>query len=170
MIKFTSIGYDIRMNSADALATVDATSWVQNKGLYSNAKDRLGIEENYFQLLQPKDQSEFKSLKDLVLSDGDATLISIEIPVDLVAIYEKKEAIVANAYFDSDSEWVESGYDVCDINGFFSVLHMNVLENSQKKLFQSDTLLDAYLLSNKANILVPDHAPFIVVKLQKYRR
>jgi len=66
-------------------------------------------------------------------------------------------------------EWIEYGYDVCDVNGFFSILHMDILEISQTKLFQSNTLFDAYLLSNKANILVPDHSPFMVVKLKIYK-
>jgi len=53
------------------------------------------LEKNYFQLLDPKNKNDFESLRNLVLADNEATLISIEIPVDLISVYQKNQLIVS---------------------------------------------------------------------------
>ncbi|MET0028731.1 MAG: hypothetical protein ABW101_13975 [Candidatus Thiodiazotropha sp.] len=169
MIEFTCIGYDIREWPCKGYISADATEWELYEEFIDNAKTEVGTYSNHFQLLEICSNDEFDRLVKYVTSKSDVSLVSVEAPTLVVnALREQKEWCI-NENYPCGKDWDELGCDVCDIDGFFSILHMGVPQIKKRSMYKEDELLDAFVLAQAANILVPSHAPFIVLKLKALR-
>lgn len=165
MIEFVCIGLDIRTVSATRGISADATVWEQEENLYERAQGELGINENAFQLLHPNGNKEMSGLVDLVTTEIGATLISLWLPR---VVFESCPQ--AKGYFFpinlSGYMWNSLGFDVCDINGFFSYLDMSSTVDSPIKVFEQGELMDAFAMAQAANFIIREHSPFVVVELK----
>lgn len=158
MTPFIPIGLDIRVPLEDGWPTADATDWLPDEELYELAQKKLGIKENFLQLLDVGAESTALELRRMV-SQAGATLIMLELLESTADAYSPghRPPILPDTW-----QWKTLGLDVCDVNGFFSALRMN----RRLPLFQADEILEAFACAEKASILVPSHRPFVVVRLR----
>ncbi len=165
MVEFTCIGLDIRTVPATRGVSADATVWEQEENLYERAQVELGINENAFQLLHPDGNKEMSALVDLVTTKIGATLVSLWLPRIVFESYRP-----ANRRFFpinlSGYMWDSLGFDICDIDGFFSYLDMSSTLDSPVKTFEEGELMDAFALAQAANFIIREHSPFVVVELK----
>jgi hypothetical protein len=165
MIDFTCVGYDIRKWPQNGYLTADATEWEVIDNLFDRAKNEVGTHENDFQLLDIRTNEDCDHLMDIISAVSGAALVCIELPSLVVDALQKDKGwdIKRNV---SNNNWTRLGYDVCDVNGFFSILHMGKLSDNGIELFPNDQIMEAAFLAQAANILVPDHAPFVVTSIR----
>lgn len=166
MAKFVSAGLDVRKYPFDSFPSADATVWEQDEALYERAQTKFGLHENFLQLLHSGNEDDIRALAASFSTRLGATLLSIELLQPTLAAYSPSHP---KLHLPADLAWETLGLDVCDINGLFSFLSMDVDENTRKSLFREDQLLDAFALSEVANVRVPAHRPFIIVKLKRLR-
>lgn len=166
MIEFVCIGLDIRVSNPDQPFSADATVWEQEEWLYERAQNELNIRENSLQLLHPQDSSEISRLIELVQSSPNAVLIAFELPRKIYEVCPQAAGLVSPIHLNSRG-WDLLGYDVCDINGFFSFLDMSGSGNKRPLLFDEEHLIDAFVLAQAANFAIREHSPFVVIRLKK---
>lgn len=163
---FVCVGFDIRTWPNEGSLTADATEWPRHS-VYDKAKSDLGYVENIFQLIHVNSQEELENLHALVKGSEQATLISIELSRAVVDVYVKRYGFSSIDFKYFTTSWEVLGFDVCDANGFFSILHMEVIENISTELVPLDSLISALTLAQAANVWVPSHSPFVVTKLAR---
>lgn len=166
MIEFVCIGFDIRSWPTITKISADATVWPQVEYLYEQAQLKLGLKENRFQLLQIETSDDLEMLLNTTKQVAGAVMVAIEIPLVVFNAFEQKGGYGIPIRLDLH-EWDELGLDICDLNGFFSVLHMEVFKERKLDLFSEADMVDALLLSQAASVLVPEHTPFAIVNLKK---
>lgn len=158
MTPFIPVGLDIRVPLGDGWPTAEAIDWPQDEELYEVIQETLGLQENFFQLLDVLAESTALELRRMV-SQAGATLIMLELLEATADAYLPRRRLPV---LPDSWDWTTLGLDVCDINGFFSALRMN----RHLPLFQETEILEAFACAEKANILVPSHSPFVVVRLR----
>lgn len=167
MIEFTYVGLDIRVASVDHSLSADATVWEQEEQLYERAQSELNIEENSFQLLHPQNSAQMSRLVELVESAPHAVLVSLELPRKVFDVCQQAAGFASSINL-KDHEWHLVGFDVCDINGFFSFLDMEASATNPLILFDEEHLIDAFVMAQAANFVIQEHSPFVVVGLKRY--
>jgi len=166
MHNFIYIGYDIWPKPTYLREFTNTTTWERDE-VYDEIRIATGIEENFLQLLNPKNEQELNTLYQQVNSSiEESVLILVAIEED---IYNIQKSIVSsiNPTFISNFPFSLIGFDICDINGFFSVFDMGIDFFSRNNLLDENELEEATNLTKLANDLVPEHAPFHLVKLFK---
>ena len=158
MNPFIPVGLDIRVPLGDGWPTAEAIDWPRDEELYEAIQETLGLQENFFQLLDVLAESTALELRRMV-SQAGATLIMLELLEATADAYlpARRLPVLPDSW-----DWTTLGLDVCDINGFFSALRMN----EHLPLFRETEILEAFACAEKANILVPPHSPFVVVRLR----
>lgn len=161
---YVNIGYDIRQIPKNGiLMSADINIWEQDDVLYTEAKLINGIEENCFQLLSPLNKSAFNDLCFLVKnSKNKSVLIFLSIESN---VYRE---ITGKSYteFTADNISISPiGFDICDIDGFFSIFDMRKDCFYRDKLLDENEIEDAKNIITLANYLIPTHAPFYFVKI-----
>ena len=164
MVTFVAAGLDIRRDLSDSVPSVDATAWHQDEALYERAKIEFGLQENFLQLLHASKEEDIRALAGLFTPGTGRTLLTLELLEATLEAYSPSHPALP---LPAELTWETLGFDVCDINGFFSFLAMDVRGSDRKQLFREDQLLDAFALSEVANIRVPAHRPFVIVKLKR---
>ena len=167
MLEFICIGYDIREWPCNGYYTVDSTEWEVSEELFEKAKTEVGTYSNHFQLLEILTNDDLDRLVKFVAAVPSATLVSVEAPLLVVNALRKYKEWGINENMACGDDWTKLGYDVCDANGFFSILHMEQFQNQERSMFKEDRLSEALILAQAANYIVPTHAPFIVVNLKR---
>ena len=170
MVNFVCIGFDIREWPVTNHFTADATEWGVDGKVFDEVKSKLSTYENIYQLLEVKTREKYYLLKDLVESNNNIALLSFEISSLFLDAHRKRAMANIFENYIEDHDWVDLGYDVTDMNGFFSILHMGIQSIKRLELFTEDSMLDAFDLAHAANLLVPSHAPFVVVRIRMLRR
>ena len=169
MATFVCVGLDIKRIGFAEPYSADANVWNQEVELYERAKRELSIEENVFQLLHPKNLGESSLLLEMVKSSTHAVLVSFEIPERVFEAFPYRDLISPPiGSVMTDQGWEALGLDICDIDGFFSFLDMTYSTDKSASLFHEDNLVDALILAQAANLEIPDHAPFVVVRLKMH--
>lgn len=163
-LKFAPAGLDIRKHPPGMFPSADATAWDQDEYLYDRAQTEFGLHENFMQLLHSDREGDINKLASTFTLSSVSKLVMLELIESTLATYSPSYPTLP---LPSELTWETLGFDVCDINGFFSFLHMNVDECEPMSIFREDQLLDALALSEVANIQVPAHRPFVVVKLKQ---
>ncbi len=120
--------------------------------------------ENSLQLLDFNETSDIDGFAKLISQNSAATLIALDLAEATLAAHAQPFVPLC---LPPDLQWETLGWDVCDINGFFSYLDMSNDKNEPIQLFREDALLDAFALSEAANLRIPSHSPFVVVKIKK---
>lgn len=161
---FIAAGLDIRKWPPTEFPSADVTAWAQDEDLYERAQSELGLHENPLQLLHADTKYDIDRLIDLIGATHQSTLVSLEITELALSAYPET---VRKIITPNNLQWETLGFDVCDINGFFSFLNMSVYKEKALPLFKEDELLNAYALSEFANVRIPEHRPFIVVRLRR---
>lgn len=161
---FVCVGFDIRISAPSQQLSLDATVWPQEEYLYKKAVSELGLKENFFQIIQTESSGDINDLIDFVNGSVDTKLIAVGIPSILLKQCKQRWAYVEPISLDRCS-WSSLGFDICDSNGFFSISHMEVLQNPNFDLYNQTNLMDAFVLAQAANILVPAHSPFVVFQI-----
>lgn len=152
---YQSIGFDIKEQSNEGIYSIDNNLWNQHEEVYNLILNSSLADENKYQLLSPTNQGAFECIKSIVKENG-AVLISVEI-----SVFFAEQLGIDKSNILCSTKLI--GYDVCDLNGFYSIFDMKVfdLENQKKTM----TELHYYLLAQAANIKVPSHRPFVVLQL-----
>lgn len=163
-LKFVPAGLDIRKHPPVAFPSADATAWDQDEDLYDRAQTDFGLHENFMQLLHSDQEGDISALAGTFTPSSGSTLVMLELIESTLAAYSPSFPTLS---LPSELTWETLGIDVCDINGFFSFLNMEVRGSKPMSLFREDQLFDALALSEVANIQVPAHRPFVVVKLKQ---
>ncbi|MEX1033891.1 MAG: hypothetical protein WDZ30_11070 [Cellvibrionaceae bacterium] len=162
LISFSCVGFDVRQWPCTSLITADATCWPQNENSYEKLLGDKDLFENRYQLIQPKTDDAKNRLYTFAKDSDDINLIAILLPEIVVEVAGGPESEMIEYNFTA---WTNYGIDVCDLNGFFSILHTEVVSLKSEKLFPESKLLEALELVQLANILVPSHAPFVTAKV-----
>lgn len=166
MSTYIYIGYDIRVNPKNSCISADANVWLQDEDTYEEAIIR-GIRENYFQLLNPLNKTQLNELCHLVKNiTENSVLILFAIEENVYNSLKKIFPLIENAFVEGIS-LSSIGFDVCDIDGFFSIFHMGKLNLTRKNLLGESELERADNIIKIANKTVTEHAPFYLVKLLK---
>jgi hypothetical protein len=165
VIEFVCAGLDIRTIPTDQRISADATVWEQDEKLYERAQRELNIKENMLQLLHPVGNSEMTGLVELMNTNPDAVLVSLELPRVVFNACSQAKGLLSPVDL-SGYTWDGLGFDICDINGFFSFLDMSTVANAPIVLFEEKRLIDAFVLAQAANFTIPEHSPFVVVQLR----
>lgn len=163
---YFNIGYDIRkIPKNGVLMSADINIWEQDDVLYREAKLINGIKENYFQLLSPLSKSALEDLCFLVKnSKNKSVLILLSIENNVYREITEK----SYTEFITDNISISPiGFDICDIDGFFSVFDMRKDYFHRDKLLDENEIEDAKNIITLANYLIPTHAPFYLVKIYK---
>lgn len=161
---FTPAGLDIRKSPPPAHFSADATAWEQDDTLYEQAQTRFQLYENPLQLLHADTERNISALARFVTSSSDATLLVLELTKLTLDAYSPS---FPTLHLAPDLRWETLGFDVCDINGFFSALNMNVFGRDPMPLFPENRMLEAFAFAEAANVKVPAHRPFVVVRLKR---
>ena len=166
-LKFISLGLDIRVRPQMINTSADTTVWDQNESMYEFAQRSLGFHENEFQLLQSESINSVRQLASLVDQHSDAVIISLDIIESSAKSFSKD---YCSLRFPKEFKWKSLGFDVCDINGFFSYLNMGIESECGLPVLNGDQLLEAFRLSESANLNVKSHRPFVVVQIRQLIR
>jgi hypothetical protein len=162
---FVTAGLDIREWPATNFVSADATAWAQDEDLYGRAQSEFRFSENPLQLLHADLNADVNALIGVLSSPGSpGALVALELTELALRAYPQTIPPIS---LPDHLHWELLGFDICDINGFFSFLHMGVFQTKALPLFHEDQLLDAFALSEVANIVVPAHRPFVVVRLKR---
>lgn len=163
-INFTCVGYHIRTPSIVDFPTADCTEWEDADELIEDAYARYGLLENELQLISPRDEKEYQLLIDIVSSKKNCSLIAIALLESTIDALQKKGLYKhRDLYMDESS--ISMGVDVCDFNGFFSLLHMTNEFSENRRLFYKSEIQDALELALKGAILIPEHSPFVLAEI-----
>jgi len=166
-LKFKCIGFDTRIWPWGGAFNTDETGWEINENRNEEIKSKFDVIENAFQLINIENSKKFKMIREYVLKNSDCNLVSISVMQDIVDLfYEKIKSSPPNNYLNID-DWKFRGYDICDINGLFSVLHHPKIIKSRdgNQLFGENEVVDALQMVQFANLLEPQHMPFVVAKI-----
>jgi len=164
---FLRLGFDVREARTEGDYSADALAWPQATKAYNMALSS-GFRENSFELLEAVSLNELGRLDEIVRSCAPSAAL-IELAVfGIVA----RAQVVGRLAYNPDGFVIEEtavqaeGYDVCDLDGFFSAFEINSSKLQRGLGCPSDKLLDACVIAEAANFLVPAHAPFVTVRVR----
>lgn len=162
-MNFVCAGLDIRKLPVADLPSADATVWEQEEGSYERAQADYGFYENSLQLLQTDEIDKVKNLAEAFRPNCNAALLALDISELALESYPHPAKPL---HLPTNLKWKTLGFDICDMNGFFSFLAMDVYGSKPLSLFPEDQLMDAFTVSEVANIRVAQHRPFLVVRVR----
>ncbi|MGU0766218.1 hypothetical protein ACSET3_10295 [Pseudomonas aeruginosa] len=167
-MEFKCIGFDVRLPESLDNISADATAWPQDTKLYERALNSLKLQENALQLIQIDTQEQLVELQGLIKAEGNGSvLLSMEVYSEVIVALKLSCFRDFNSTQASIASWTELGLDVCDINGYFSILKMET-SISQERLMLPKEIEKAHAICEAANILIKEHAPFVTIKLRHY--
>ena len=163
-MKFTCIGFDVRKWPWDGSFNVDETGWDQNEDGYTDLVDKFGLKENEYQLLEILDQEQLLKISEYIKEKENCNLVAIEFPYDLVKLQNTKYGFKTTLNKIDLSIFICRGFDICDFNGLFSVLH-NRQWRDTSELFPESQLFEALEFVQLVNVFDRDHFPNVVAKV-----
>ncbi|WP_165673128.1 hypothetical protein [Metapseudomonas otitidis] len=166
-MKFTCIGFDIKEWPPKNLIGTDETSWDSNDSAYQKISEQFNIMENEYQLLDIKDDHILDLVGKYIKNSNDSNLVAIELPSDIVEHNNRKHGYKTGQHNFDLSPFFLLGFDVCDINGLFSILHHPEIIDlrNQEGIIDKNNLEKALEIVQFANVIDKKHSPFAVVKL-----
>lgn len=167
MVEFLRVGFDVRAAPSDAGISADALVWPQALSVYQ-AVLAEGFFENALGLVDVRSSSDLERLKKIVSASGElAFIVEISVPSLIVGANQAFLQAASHEVFDLASpQDVTEHFDACDSDGFFSAFYMGKSELKRGSGSQANDMLDACIVGQAANMLVPSHAPFILVRLR----
>lgn len=167
MAEFLQLGFDIRRPPEGADIFADALAWPQEQDAYQSALS-AGFKENSFELIQIDSMDELGRLIEVVRSTEVPAVIVELAAFGLVATSQSVRWVDAShrTFTIDSSAIIMERYDACDLDGFFSAFAMGVDSLQRGRGCPTDDLLDACIIAQAANFLVPSHAPFVTVRVR----
>lgn len=161
--EFSTLGFDLRVPNFE-LKSVDALVWSQNEDAYEIAK-MGGIDENCLQLLECESDKIEQQVSAEAVGVAIATSRSgMEKIVERFGWPKGSRRLSASKLVERG--WKLCGFDVADLDGYFSVFG---IDSNEPKLQIKDCLFsdpfEAEHFVDKASKLYPSHAPFAVFAL-----
>lgn len=165
-LEFSCVGFDVREWPWGGPLNADETGWERNERRHSELMAAFGLWQNEYQVLEIS-SARISEVAALVGSWPDCNLLAVEYPTDIVRLRDSRLGFHTAATSADLAGFVCRGLDVCDFNGLFSVLHHADIQSERgtPKPFRPDELLQALELVQYANVLDPNHAPFVVARL-----
>lgn len=165
-MNFVCVGFDVKVWPWAGPFNADDTGWAVNEDVLAEVKDKFSLEENEFQLLDIPEGL----LEDVInhtLALQGCNLISIELPKDIVLLNDEIYGFSSASRWHDLKSFSKRGLDVCDFNGLFSALHHAriVKRRGANDLFNIYDWVGALELVQFANVLEPQHSPFVVVRI-----
>lgn len=164
-MKFTCIGFDVREWTWSGNFNVDETGWEQNEEGYSDLIEKFNLKENEYQLIEIRDQKQLLEISEYIDKKKDCNLVAIEFPFDIVKLQDNRYGFNTASIKIDLSGFICRGFDVCDFNGLFSIFHNPQLEIDINGLIPETLLIKALEVVQIANVLDPNHSPFVIAKV-----
>ncbi len=165
MRDFIFIGFNIRIWPWDGEFNVDDTGWDLNNDIAEAVNRRFDVKQNEFQLLMPEDSSTMKEISNFILGVESANVAAIKIPTRIARLLDRKLGYKTSENHIELHNYFMRGFDVCDIDGLFSVLHNDELGRLESALFRRDEYLSALEFANFANFFDRGHAPYTLAEV-----
>ena len=164
---YSCIGFDIRQWPRDSALSVEEAYWEQNSEVYAEVMQKFSLKENEYQLLSVPTQEQLLQVKNHLKKSQDCRLICIELFVQVVKAYDKRFGFNTSEIKLSLDDFKPLGFDVCDINGLFTLLYDERISVNLNGvgLISTSHVNEALQLAQVANIIVPEHAPAVVARL-----
>ncbi|WP_395376641.1 hypothetical protein [Marinicella sp. W31] len=166
MQDFKPIGFHIRINDEEARHSADCMEWDCDDLLIEQVIKEIDIQENCYQLLQPENAETYAKLVSMVQANENRSLILLSI-LEEDSGYFKEHDTTEKLYIDTNADVQVLGLDVCDVNGLFSALFMQLKGIEGERLLEKDNLELANKYKLLANSLVPEHSPFGVMLVKE---
>lgn len=168
MDDFLSLGFDLRVPLVEGVEiSADATVWPQAESAYGRVL-QSGFKENAFGLIDVEGHERLLHLRQVIAACEEAAEL-VELSAFEVAVRHCPLGFGFERRGDVglvDEEFKVEAYDVCDLDGFFSVLGMGIGSLGMTRPFGRNELLSAAALSQGASFAVPSHAPFVIVRIR----
>ncbi|WP_062269131.1 hypothetical protein [Endozoicomonas arenosclerae] len=168
-MQFVCVGFDVRVWPWNGPFNVDDTGWEQSDRIYENLKLDLNLDENEYQLLKVDSETLLHRVSDYINKSSECDLVAIELPVEIVKLYDAQHGYMSSQTKLDLAQFKSLGFDVCDFNGFFSILHNSYFSERSGKLFSNSSLLSALECSQVANVIDPQHSPFVVARVSSLK-
>lgn len=159
-MNFKCIGYDIRYINSNFLSA-DICIWERDDEFYGRLIETLGFTENALQVLSLS-KKDLIRLKDELVYRSDLCLVSISVLNDVYFKQLKNDKRLVEIY--TDFTVIQSDYDICDIDGFFSFFDMQ--QQITKQMFDEMDWGEKLALIEVANQQIKEHSPFHLVKIE----
>lgn len=105
-------------------------------------------------------------LCDFVLYREDINISTVEVPIDIARTHDQ---IWKTTYVNStitDDRFIERCFDICDYDGWFSVMHHPEFLRISGGLLEISKVDRAVELINIANEICSEHAPNTIAKIR----
>ncbi len=170
MVEFVRLGFDIRQAPDEGVVSADALVWPRQEMAYQSALS-AGFKENSFQLIQVDSESELERLNEIVRQSKIPAVIAELAAFGLVAksLPDRGDSSMPEEFSIAVGAISIERYDACDIDGFFSAYDMGKGFLRRERGSSTEELLDACIVAQAANFLVPSHAPFVTVRVRVLR-
>lgn len=165
MIEYSAIGFDLRKRGEDFTLSADCAVWPQALIAYKTAM-ASGFAENAYQLLDVRTTTELTKLAEVSLPSEDAVIVEFSIPELVAEARATKDGGRAESICVDPSLVISEGYDVCDVDGLFSVFEMGKELFQRSRAYSGHSMLDACIVAQAASLLIPSHSPFVVVRVR----
>lgn len=166
MIEYSAIGFDLRKRGEDFPLSADCSVWPQALLAYE-AAIVSGFAENAYQLIDVGSTEELAKLMDISLATAEkAVIVELAIPRLVADARTMKDGGEAASMLIDPGLVASEAYDVCDIDGLFSAFEMGKSIFKRDRGFSDSSMLNACVVAQAANLLVPSHSPFAVVRVR----
>ncbi len=124
-MEFKCIGFDIRLPKVLIIFQPTPQPGRKTLNFMRGALNSLKLQENELQLIQIDTQEQLAELQGLIKAEGNGSvLLSMEVYSEVIDALKLSRFRDFNSTQASIASWTELGLDVCDINGYFSILKM----------------------------------------------
>jgi len=166
---FTCVGFDVRKWPWSGEFNIDETGWEQSERDYSNLMEKFDLKENEYQLLEIQEKEQLLKISEYIEKKESCNLVAVELSTEIVRIQDTRYGYNTASTKVDLVNFTCRGFDVCDFEGFFSILHNPRLERNSSALFSEAMLIQALELAQIANVLDLNHAPFVVAKISSLK-
>lgn len=165
MHNFVFVGFNVRQWPWAGPYNVDDTGWDLNEDVNGDLSLKFDIKENEYQLLMPKNNSEMEKVSRYISTFPKANIAAISIPEFIAKKNDTRTGYKTSLNRINLDEYIFRGFDVCDMDGFFSGLHYPEMRRHDSTLFLPDDYCAALEYAIYMNFIDRDHSPYSVAKI-----
>lgn len=166
-MEFLLAGIDARQWPAVDWISADCSEWEVDEHYNNILIQKFKLEENILQLLGIDSREKLRDVIDFVRMEKKFNLAILGVLKSIVDYdykglkFEPYEINISSI----ESDLIFRGYDVCDLDGFFTILNGDAVvgkENENKLVTSINSSLE---IAHDANIYSKSHEPFSIVKV-----
>jgi len=167
---YSCVGFDIRIWPCEGVLSSESSCWEQDYVVYNDLKLKFDLKENFYQLLEVKDEGIFCLIKNLISRIESCNLIAICIPKSIALLNNERFGYPAGYSLDL-SDFFTMGVDVGDVDGFFSVLQHPRIEKHRgsKNILSQDDFSGILDVVQLAGFIDENHAPYCAIKIMSLK-